>query len=472
MHNFCKALTVKQTKTNMKNALSTLLFLVITLFISLNSNAITPPDSTTNVIDKASAAYLIEEGKTMFSEGRVKDALIKFRQASVKDENSWKASYWVGQCHYRLNNYGYALKYAKEAVRQGGDKVDDEIYFSLGCIYHRLGNLDTALINYELALEKMPKRRSKELWVEQLIEEVKFAKEAMAGPVNFTRERARGDINSGYDDYNLVLLDDGNTVYFTSRRSNTTGGKLNPDDQQYFEDIYRATWNEETQMWENVTNELGRLNSDGFDAINYVSPDTLFAVMTLNNTATDARKTTKGSDLCEIKKNNKGTWNTPKIIKNKSINTSYFEGSATLTADGNTMYFVSDRKGDKSSTDIYMVERSGKGWGTAKPLPMTINTTGRETTPYITPDGRYLFFSSNGHTGMGGLDIYVVENKGSEWGTPVNLGPGINTVNNDTHFVYSVENNKAFVAGYEIIGDKASIDLYEIDMTGFKFPTE
>ena len=71
------------------------------------------------------------------------------------------------------------------------------------------------------------------------------------------------------------------------------------------------------------------------------------------------------SDICEIKKNNKGNWNTPKIIKNKTINTSYFEGSATLTADGNTMYFVTDRKGEKKSTDIYVVHREGKSWGDA-----------------------------------------------------------------------------------------------------------
>lgn len=457
----------------MKNISKSLLTLLVFVLLTVKGNASTPPDSTVKVIDKASAAYLIEEGRTMFQEGKIKDALIKFRQASVRDENSWKAPYWISQCHYQLNNYGYALKYAQRAKMKGGEKVDNEMFYNLGRIYHRLSKLDSAIINYNIALERLSKRRSKELWIEQLIEECKFAKEALKTPAKFKRERVRGDINSGYDDYNIVLLDGGKSAYFTSRRSNTTGGNLNPDDQLYFEDVYKATWNPETKMWENVTNDLGRLNSEGFDAINYVSPDTLYAIMTLNNSATDAKKRTKGSDICELKKNNKGTWNSPKIIKNKSINTSYFEGSATLTADGNTMYFVTDRKGEKSSTDIYKVEKNGKKWGTAKPLPMTINTIGRETTPYITPDGRYLFFSSNGHkNGMGGLDVYVVENKGDEWGTPVNLGPGINTVNNDSHFVYSEELKKAFITGYEIVGDKSSLDLYEIDMKDFTFPTE
>ena len=71
---------------------------------------------------------------------------------------------------------------------------------------------------------------------------------------------------------------------------------------------------------------------------------------------------------------------------------------------------------------------------------------------------------------MGGLDIYVVENQGGVWGAPVNLGNGINSVNNDTHFSYNIALKKALLSCYEIIGNKSSIDIYEIDMTEFVFP--
>lgn len=449
---------------------------VFTLLFITNSSVFatsTPPDSTTSIVDKASAVYLIEEGRTLFADGRMKDALIKFRQASIKDPNSWKASYWISKCHYKMDNYGYALKYALSSTQLGDDKTDDEVFFILGSCYHRLGNIDTAIINYQKAKDRLSKRRATVLRVDHHIAECEFALTEIAKGTaeNVKKSRLQGTINSGYDDYNVVLLGKLPSLYFTSRRSNTTGGGMNPDDQRYFEDTYRCTYDAEMKEWLDVTNDLGKLNSYGFDALNYVSPDGLNGILTLNTTATDAAKMTKGSDICEIKKNNKGKWNTPKIIKNKTINTSYFEGSASLTSDGNTMYFVSDRKGAKRSTDIYVVEKQGKSWGDAKPLPETINTTGRETTPFITPDGRYLFFSSDGHLGMGGLDIYVVENKGSEWGTPVNLGISINTVNNDTHFVYSAELKKAFISGYEIVGAKSSIDIYEIDMSTFVFPS-
>ena len=297
----------------------------------------------------------------------------------------------------------------------------------------------------------------------------KIQKAVLKNGEKFTRVRLLGDVNSGFDDYGVVLADNGKTMYFTSRRSNTLGGGLNPDDQLFYEDIYRITWDEEMQEWDDVTNQIGKINTKGFDALNYLSADSLYAVVTLNTTMIDIDNKTRVSDICISKKNNKDGWNKAKPIDNKTINTSFFDGAATLTADGNTMYFVTDRKGEKSSTDIYVVEKIGKTWGTAKPLKV-VNTKGRETTPYITPNGQYLFFSSDGLEGMGGLDIYVCRNNGGSWSDPVNLGAGINTVNNDSHFTYSEETKKAYVSGYEIIGNKASIDIYEIDMTTFEFP--
>lgn len=448
--------------------LTTLLFLVS------NSNSfanVTPPDSTTSLVDKTAAVYMVEEGKTKYGEGKYKEALIKFRQATVKDPNSWKASMWVGRCHYKLSNYGYALSYAQDAQKINRE-MDAEGLFFLGQSYHRLGELDSAKVYYENSLAGFSKMRANELHVELLIKECDYAKEQLASEAPYTKERLKGDINSGYDDYGMQLSE-GDTTYFISRRSNTTGGGMNPDDEKYFEDTYKVYFDSEAEEWVVSTNKIGKLNSEGFDALNYVSPDGMYAVVTLNNTMTDVKKGTKGSDLCEMKMSNKGTWNSPKIIKNKSINTSYFDASATLSADGSTMIFVSDRKGTKFASDLYIVEKKGKSWGTAKALPTNINTTGNETTPFLTPDGRYLFFSSDGHEGMGGYDVYVCENLGDgSWSTPVNLGAGVNTVNNDTHFVFDPETKSAFVSGYEIIGNKASIDIYSVEMSSFEYPKE
>jgi Tol biopolymer transport system component len=259
-------------------------------------------------------------------------------------------------------------------------------------------------------------------------------------------------------------------MYFTARRANSTGGMINAGDQDYLEDIYKAVWNNETKQWDSITNNLPRLNTTGHDALNWISPDGLTAVVTWNNAMTEDKNQTKSSDICEVEYTKKSSWTAPRIIVNKSINTSFFEGSATLTADGNTMYFVSDRKGEKKSTDIYVVEKRGNTWGEAVALPDSINSVGRETTPFISGDGRYLFFSSDGHTGMGGLDIFVCERTEKGWSKPVNLGPSVNTVNDETHFSINFSSKKAYCAGVELIGLKSNYNCFSFDLNTLQLP--
>ena len=443
-------------------------FLVLSCSSTVAKANTFPPDSVTQILDKSAAILLIDKAKTLYYEGKVRDALIIFRQATVKDPFNWKAPFWVAQCQYSMNNYGLALKYAREAVEIEKSEIDKDLYELLGRTYHRVGDLDSAIINYTQAISKLSASEVKVLNLEVHLAECKFAKEQQMGNIKSNRV-AISAVNSGYNDYSPILANNGKTIYFTSRRNDTKGGNMNPDDQEFFEDTYRAVWNPEINNWDSISNDFGRINTAGFDAINFISKDGKNGLMTVNTTATE-KKSTKGSDLFTIEMSNKGKWSSPKRINDKTINTSFFEGSATMTNDMNTLYFVSDRKGEKSSTDIYVSQKVGKNWGEATPLPFSINTIGRETTPYITGDGRFLFFSSDGHLGMGGLDIYVVENLGSTWGEPINLGIMVNTVNNDTHFQYYPELQKAVMASFEIIGQKSSMDIFNIDMTNFMYP--
>lgn len=447
------------------------IFLLTGSRLTAMTTAASPPDTVTGIVDKSAALILIDQGKQLVREAKVRDALIVFKEAALKDPNSWKPAYWTAYCHYRLNNYGYARQYGEEAIQKGADEVDKDIYDILGSSYHRIGSLDTALIYFQKATTELPKNRVKELRIEKKIADCEFAKEQLkkGSP---QRVAMRGEVNSGFNEYGPILTDSGERLYFTSRRGNTTGGRVNPDDQEYFEDIYTAVWNASTQQWDSVSNNIERLNSDGFDAMSHISNDGLSAIIILNNTATDAKKLTGSSDICEAAFTNKGKWAPPKVIANKTINTTFMEGSATITADGNTMYFVSDRKGDKRSTDIYKVERQGKKWGNAVVLSDSVNTVGRETTPFITPDGRYLFFSSDGHQGMGGLDVYVCENTGSGWSSPKNLGAAVNSVNDDTHFRVYRDLGKAVMAGFTIQGQKSSMDIFELELSKINLPVK
>ncbi|MDR0803353.1 hypothetical protein [Fluviicola sp.] len=452
----------------MKILFGTLLLLLCTTYSFAFQSA--SKDSITGIIDKSAALIKIDQGKQLVGENKIREALLAFREAAIKDPNTWKAPFWISYCHYRLKNFGYAKQYGLDATNKAPDDVDAEVYDILGVTCHNLNELDSAERYFQLAQTYLSKSRAKELNIQGKIASVQFAKQGAKIPNQ--RISLMGDINSGYNDYGPVLSADGKHIYFTSRRANTTGGMMNPDDQEYFEDVYTGVWNEQMHMFDSISNNVERINGPGFESMSWLSKDGLNAVVILNNTATNAKKVTGSSDICEVEFTKKGKWNVPKVINNKSINTSFMEGYATLTADGNTMYFVSDRKGDKRSTDIYVVQRNGRTWGEAKILSDSVNTSMRETTPYITPDGRFLFFSSEGHLGMGGLDVFVSENTSSGWTKAKNLGPAVNTVNDDSHFVVYKDLGKAYVSGLTISDKKSSLDIFEFDLNKLVLPVK
>jgi tetratricopeptide (TPR) repeat protein len=448
------------------------LFVSFVLFmfsgISLFAMKTTPPDTTSNIIDKSSSVFLIEEAKHFYAEGKLKDAMALFKSIEVNDPESWKASYWVGMCYYKLNNYTMSLKHAQLARKKDSD-VSGELYELLGKSYHQNELLDSAIVNYTKALDKLSKQRADELRIFNKIEECKFARLEIRSNRPRARKLLNMEVNSDFNEYAPLLTNNGKTLYFAGRRSNTTGGLKNPDDEQYFEDVYRAVWNDKFLMWDSVTNDLGKMNGQGFEALTYVNNQENYGLLTLNTTALDIESTTQSSDICEVEKKN-GVWGRPKMINNETINSSYYDGAATMSADGTTMIFVSDRNGEKSSTDLFIVRRKGKKWGEAEVLPVNVNTVGRETTPFLSPDGKYLFFSSDGHKGMGGYDIYVTQNYGNSWSTPINLGASINTVNDDTHFHYYPELKRALMAGITLDEMQCNYNIYEVDLDKVTLP--
>jgi Tol biopolymer transport system component len=428
------------------------------------------PDSTVNFIDRTTATYLLDEGRELYQYGAMRMALRKFREAYVRDKYNEKVAYWIGLTHYAMNNFGYALEYAKIA-RELSKNTKGETYLLLGESYHRIAKLDSAEINYKKAIEELSNTKERIFEVERKLEEVKKAKALNIENV-FTRRKLMDlNINSGYDDYGTVFSSDGKTLYFISRRPDTQGGNVNSDDQRYFEDIYFSTLEKNKETWSKASNDIGRLNSDGFDGVSDISKDGSTIYITLNTSDLDERGTTQSSDIYFSKKATDGSWMAPKRIDGRSINTSFYDGNPTLTADGKKMYFVSGREGDKTRSDIYVAEsRDGVFWGQVEKLPEIINSEGNETTPFITPDGKYLFFSSDARDGIGGYDVYVSKKIGQTWSEPVNLGPSINSVNDDLFFKYYPELMKAFVSAYRIQGNKAGLDIFEVNISGWKIP--
>ena len=275
-----------------------------------------------------------------------------------------------------------------------------------------------------------------------LAEQSNFA--LLQSSVKNQRQLLGGTLNTNYDEYGPILSKDAQTLYFTTRNPNAKGANLNPDDQRFFEDIYQAQPDpENNKIWVRTYSNDELLNTEGFDALSYLAADQLSALGTLNTTASK-EASTQGSDIFELTAETAGVWDDKQIILNiPGLNSSYFEGAPTKTdtiwIDEFTyveeLYFVSDRAAEKYATDIYMAKKINGIWQPeVQVLPQGINTEGRETTPFVTPDGKFLFFASDGHLGMGGYDIFYCKRENQGWSAPKNLGAAINTTLDDTHF--------------------------------------
>ena len=434
----------------------------------------TPPDSTSTLFEKGSAKYLITEGKRFYNEGKYRVSLVKFREALNKDKGNAEATYWLAECHLSLGNYEKAKSYVENALAKDED-VHIEARNVLAICQHRIGELDDAITNYKMALGTLSPSRSKDLKVQFHIDQCVLAKELMEKPIKVIIKCMTKNINTAFEETAPTLAPNGKAFYFVSRRADNKGGGISPGDQRYYEDVYVSVWDSTKNQWGEATNSsdlLNRINTKGMDAISHISPDGKTLYLTINTMILKSPKPkTKHSDLFYCKINRKGTWNSPKPM-GKPLNSIFFDAAVSLTADGSTAYFVSERIGGKGRSDIWVSYKEGNDWSKPENLGDVINTEGNETTVSVSPDGTYLFFSSTGLPGMGGYDVFVSKNNGSEWEKPVNLGYPINTVSDETHFVYYKEHQRAYYSKFSSVENKGmgARDLFEVDMTDFVLP--
>lgn len=162
-------------------------------------------------------------------------------------------------------------------------------------------------------------------------------------------------------------------------------------------------------------------------------------------------------------------WSKPMDL-GKNINTKNFqEPSACYSPDGNTLYFVSEMPGGLGKHDIYLSKKDEKGkWGPAQNLGPIINTKYREDGIYMHPDGKTLYFGSEGHTSMGDMDIFksVFDEGTGKWSTPENLGYPVNTADQDAFFVISANGRHGYYMSSAHTENLGLRDLYMITFLG------
>ncbi|MCO6499549.1 MAG: PD40 domain-containing protein [Vicingus serpentipes] len=416
--------------------------------------------------------FKMQEARHAFlGERNVRVALNKYRELLKDFTNDGMVNFRIGECYYALKQYDLSVEYYQNA-RRINENVVPEMHFNLGLAYHKADQLEKALASFEKFKSTAKKKYLKLHDVDKMIAQVHYALKMKETPVNVKVVNMGENINSRGGDYSPSISADGKTMIFTSRRADTKGGEVDKEgDFKYFEDIYISDWDSVNNTWGKAYPIPGKLNTEGHDASLSISPDGQKIYIYRNDGVAYI------GDIFESKKRkSSGTWGAPKPL-DKPINSSYFESSACLSADGNKMYFVSERIGEKNGAqgngDIYVVEKISKNaWGEPKNLGPTINTPYDEISVFIHSDGKTLFFSSKGHLSMGGHDIFMSKlQEDSTWSKPENLGYPINSVDDDVHFTLSVDGKTAYYSAVknEGFGER---DIYKIDMSNYPVLSE
>ncbi|NMM47198.1 OmpA family protein [Marinigracilibium pacificum] len=351
---------------------------------------------------------------------------------SVAEPNA-DIKFYLGKSYFLDEKRQKANKAFTELVEMGvPENYNAEVNFYLGRINHFNYNFDTAIYYYNQYINLASSPGSPgynedlvEGGVQKFIRESLVAKDLYENKLTLDIENAGSAINSEFAEYVPVPTADELEMYFTSRREGASGGKRDVDGR-FFEDIYVVSRRSVNEPWSQAKQLPSPVNTKGHDANVGLSFDGKKLII---------YKPENGGDLFYCEKLGEDQWSEP--VPLEGINSSHWEASACFTKNGEYIYFSSDRPGGFGGSDIYRARRLSNGkWGNIQNLGPMINSSLDEDAPYMYVDNETLFFSSKGHTGMGGFDIYstTYDPEADTWSPPRNIGFPVNTPDDDIYF--------------------------------------
>ncbi len=378
-------------------------------------------------------------------------ALPIFKEAVDNGVDDPMVHYKLAYCYNEQDESAEKLKaipHLKIALDKAGDYLPDDTPMLLGKLYHRNGDLGLAREHYQNYRSTIKSNQKLIAEIDRQLDMISNAEKFMGQPLATEVENLGPIINSPLTEYNPVVSTDQSVMAYTSLREND--GKTRRTDE-YIEEI-RITYNS-SGTWSQP--EVINVASDYNVGTAGISPDGHHMLIFIGG----AEGT---GDLYFLhKQGNK--WSDPEPLGGR-INSKYRETTASMTPDGKTIYFASDRPQGYGGLDIYRSEKLPSGeWGAPVNLGPEINTPYDEDAPYIHPDQWTLFFTSDGHNSMGGRDIFVSRLFNDEWTKPDNMGYPINTTFNDNYFTLSADGRRGFFAS-DRTGGEGGQDLYAIDM--------
>lgn len=403
-------------------------------------------------------------------------------------------NYYMGMVYYytpelKIDALPYIENYLNEA-----DSAQIEyyghfhMYQLLAKMYHLKYRFDDAIPAYEKFINvvrtspNVPDNGKTEIIKEAQrdIEHCKFAKVAVTNPRNVVIESLGDSINSKYPEYAAVVSQDEKQLIFTSRRPDTRGGKLAKEGGGFYEDIYAADL-KTGSLFDHKNKKSDEVRGAFFNLVTEFEYGNFQQLSKeVNSTDHDGSIQLDKKDevlyfyrdgnIWEINLNAEKEDEAEAKQLGVNVNSNYHEPSLFFSYDDSKLFIVSDRPGGYGGLDIYVSERlSDDEWSPAKNLGPDVNTEFDEDAPYFDPDGKTLYFSSKGHSSIGGFDIFRTTVKDTNWTKPVNIGFPVNTPADDIYFTMTSRYNRGYYASADLNG-LGDMDLYRITFADERDP--
>lgn len=403
-----------------------------------------------------------------YQAGIIADKLITFQPTSSNYH------YRRGFIYMEMSgNYIMALPHLRKAVVDTDKNFDNfspneqsapiDAFYQLGHCFHLNEQIDSAEYYYQKFIAVSNPKSEFMMYSQLRLQQCEVARQLFTMPKKATLQNVGGGINTARPEYSPVISLDGSALYFTSRRDWKNGESdefVDPRFNLPLEDIF-VSYRDFDSTWTDPF-RLDFCVVDQNEATMAVSPD---------ERRIYCYQDTKGNGDIFYSDFSTNRFQDVEHYRVSRVNTDAWEPHCTVTPDGQTMYFVSDRKGGFGGSDIYRIVKLPNGqWSEPVNCGPTINTPFDEDSPFIAVDNKTLYFSSNGPRSMGGHDVFVsLRDENNVWSDPINLGSPINSTGDDLYYTTTTDGLTGYLTSFrkDGYGEK---DIYEIknDYMGVK----
>ncbi|MCR4829344.1 MAG: OmpA family protein [Bacteroidales bacterium] len=398
------------------------------------------------------AIKLYDKAQTALYQSNIDQALRLFGQALEADPDFVECHIMMGDLYYDAHKTAQAKEHYQAAARIN-PTFFTLVWKTLADIALKEGQLDEAVVDYETFIKLDVANKPRHAEAQMGIATARFRQEALAHPVAFNPVNLGAAVNSANDEYFPALTIDGQTLVFTRRfprNANTTATTAEE------EDLYQCLLRND--KWSAAQRIAPPLNSTDNEGTQCISQDGRILFFT-------ACGRRDGAGRCDVYMcvNKGGTWGNPRNV-GAPVNSGAWESQPSFSIDGKTLYFVSDRAGGYGGLDIWKAVFENGKWSSPENLGPTVNTAGNEMAPFIHYDDHTLYFASDGHIGMGGLDLFCARrNSAGEWYKVENLGYPINTDGDESGLIVAPDAQTAYFAS-DRAGGRGGLDIYSFEM--------